>query len=160
MSNPAQYAAHLRKLIDGFVEGMVSANRARLAEVMTETCIYHDHLYGDFNGLDHIVSGLASMIAEHGSTPIWAFDDLISDGITGYATYVSSMTSSVTGQRLIFEGMARFRLKEGRIADYYEMFDNGYVLAQVVADDTHLAKTLRKRVKAMLASYEGTQHVP
>jgi hypothetical protein len=77
-----------------------------------------------------------------------------------YETLVIRGATIITGNGGPPYGPADIIIKEGRIADYYEMFDNGYVLAQVVADDTHLAKTLRKRVKAMLASYEGTQHVP
>ena len=65
--------------------------------------------------------------------------DPVFDGIKGYAWSLSSFTSKIEqfkGQRVVIDGMSRFIVRDGLVAEYRESVNGGVAMTQLgVAPD-------------------------
>src|SRR3546814_10334077 len=64
----------------------------------------------------------------------WHFFDAVCEGDTGYAWSLSRFTSTVpefAGRQVVIDGISRFRLRDGLIAEYHESVNGGIAMAQL-----------------------------
>lgn len=114
----------IASLLRTFCASVERRDGAGFAALFTEDGVYHDVFYGAFKGRPAI----AAMIDDHfyrtASDFRWDMHDPVSDGRTLYARYTFSYRSRLpeaNGARVMFEGVAIMRLRDGLIADYREV---------------------------------------
>ncbi len=149
-------------LLNDFTAAIEGGVGSRLADLFCEDGVYHDGFYGPFQGREAISQMLEQHFHGHAKDFKWRMTDPVSDGDTGYARYVFSYTSTMPeadGKRVVFEGMSRFALENGKIKDYYEIFDSGIGLAQLGFGDARLGKVLGKFADRMRDKHRGAPHL-
>lgn len=140
----ADFAAVLR----AFAGAVVRGDGEALAALFTPDGVYDDGFYGPRAGPD----GIRSMLAEFHAAARdfhWDFLDPVCDGTTGYARYRFAYTSTLpgcAGTPVVFDGMAQFTFRDGRIVRYCEVFDRGVALVQLGFVPERISRTLRRYV--------------
>ena len=92
----------------------------------------------------------------------WQFFEPAQTGELGYARYCFSYLSKEPeslGQLIAFEGMARFRLRDGLIVHYAEVFDRGVAFVQLGYETGRVRKLLDRYVAGMRAGPLTRAHV-
>jgi hypothetical protein len=120
-------------LLDRFTAAVAAADTPGFAALFTPDGRYHDGFFGPHQGRESIAAMLARFHVG-GEDFAWQFLEPLCDGHTAYARYVFSYRSrepESPGRLIVFEGMARFRLQGGLIADYAEVFDRGVAFTQL-----------------------------
>lgn len=151
-----------KTLLNDFIDAIESGVGSRLADLFCDDGVYHDGFYGPFQGREAIADMLGQYFHGHAKDFKWRMKEPVCDGDTGYARYVFSYTSTMAdadGKRVVFEGMSRFALEDGRIKDYYEIFDAGIGLSQLGFDDARLGKALGKFADRMHDKHRGAPHL-
>lgn len=136
-----------RELLDRFSAGVERGDGRAFAALFTEDGVYHDHFYGDFAGRDAIARLIEAHFHKEGEAFHWRFRDGVSDGRTGYASFRYAYTARskhAAGRRVALEGMSRFRLREGLIADYNDAFEGGVMLHQLGTPPEVMARIFAK----------------
>lgn len=149
-------------LLNDFTAAIESGVGTRLAALFCEDGVYHDGFYGPSRGRAAIAEMLEQHFHGNAKDFTWQMMDPVCDGDTGYARYIFSYTSTMpeaAGKRVVFEGMSRFALEDGKIKDYSEVFDTGIGLAQLGFDDAHLGKILGKFADRMRDKHQDTAHL-
>ena len=59
----------------------------------------------------------------------------------------------------MFEGISRFALEDGKIKDYWEIFDSGIGLSQLGFEEARLHKVLGKFAGRMRDKHQGSEHL-
>lgn len=141
-------AAAFATLTRAFAAAVIAGDGAALAALFTPDGAYEDGFYGVKSGPD----GIRAMLGEFHAAArdfAWDFTDPVSDGRTGYARYRFSYVSILpecAGRPVVFEGMAQFTLRDGRIERYREVFDRGVALVQLGFEAERIARVLRRHV--------------
>jgi ketosteroid isomerase-like protein len=124
------FAALLRR----FTMAAEAGDGAGFAACFTPDAIYHDYIYGDHHGRDEIAQMLEGRFHRDAADYRWEMFDPVSDGRIGYAWSLSSFTSKIAdfaGRRVVIDGMSRFALEDGLIADYRESVNGGVAMVQL-----------------------------
>jgi hypothetical protein len=82
----------------------------------------------------------------------WEFQNPVCDGTTGYAGYLFSYRSKEpesAGRTIVFEGIARFTLRDGLIAQYAEAFDRGVAFSQLGYATERIGKLLGRYAREL-----------
>jgi hypothetical protein len=82
-----------------------------------------------------------------GESFYWTFGDAAHTGDVGYASYCFSYLSrgpDSPGALVAFDGIARFRMRDGLIADYGEAFDRGVAFSQLGYAPARIGKLLAR----------------
>src|SRR5262245_1066824 len=119
-------------LLERFAAAVEANDGAGLAALFTEDGAYEDGFFGAYRGPDAI-AGMLAHFHETGSNFRWELFDPLSDPGRGYARYRFSYISAMPGAEgrpVVFEGIAQFVLRDGRIVRYSEVFDRGVALVQ------------------------------
>ena len=69
------------------------------------------------------------------------------DGSMGYAWSLSSFTSTIprfNGQRVVIDGMSRFIVRDGLIAEYRESVNGGVAMSQLGVEPERMAKVFKR----------------
>jgi hypothetical protein len=69
------------------------------------------------------------------------------DGVMGYAWSLSSFTSKIPqfkGQHVVIDGMSRFLMRDGLIAEYRESVNGGVAMAQLGVEPDRMSKVFRR----------------
>ena len=77
----------------------------------------------------------------------WEMFDLVFDGVQGYAWSLSSFTSTIpqfAGKRVVIDGMSRFLVRDGLIAEYRESVNGGVAMAQLGVVPERMAKVFAR----------------
>jgi ketosteroid isomerase-like protein len=134
-------------LIGRMTESICGGDPEAAAACFTEDGVYHDGFYGEFKGR----AAIADMVRKHfygdAKNFAWELSDAISDGRTGYASYLFSYTATMKGadgRRIAFRGMSKVRLADGLIARYEEIFERAPVLAKLGFADERILKSVHK----------------
>jgi hypothetical protein len=140
----------------------VHANDGKaFAALFTEDGVYDDGFYGAHQGRAAI-AGMLQHFHDTGTNYRWDFLDPLSDGRVGYARYRFSYVSKVPGAEgkpVVFEGTSFFRLRDGLIAHYSEVFDRGIALAQQDFAAERIKKVVAKAAARQNASPECREHL-
>ena len=123
------------RLLARFTAAAESGDGARFAALFTEDGVYHDYIYGAHRGRAEIAHMMQNLFhRDAGDDYRWEMFDGVCDGDLGYAWSLSSFTSRVpefAGRRVVIDGMSRFVLRDGLIAEYRESVNGGVAMAQL-----------------------------
>lgn len=139
----AEFAALIARLSDAAEAGDGKA----FASCFTPDAVYHDYIYGDHKGRAEIAHMLEDLFHRDATDYRWRFFDPVCNGDLGYAWSLSSFTSKVPefqGKKVLIDGMSRFRLEGGLIADYAESVNGGIAMVQLGVAPARMEKVLRK----------------
>ncbi len=156
-------------LLDEFTRSAESGDGARFARHVTEDAVYHDYLYGPHRGRDAISHMLTNLFHRDATDYRWEMFDPVFDGRQGYAWSLSSFTSTIPqfhGKRVVIDGMSRFVIRDGLIAEYRESVNGGVAMVQLGVEPERMAKVFsrwagwladRPETRAYLARPKGSR---
>lgn len=150
-------------LLKAFTSAVEAGDGQRLGRLFAEHGVYHDRFYGAFHGRDAIATMLEEHFWRHGKDFIWEMRNPVCNGEVGFVDYLFSYTSTLEearGKRIIFEGMSRFDLEDGKIREYREVFDTGTALVQLNFNAERIRRFLIKAVDRLRDAHRGSQHLP
>ena len=153
-----EFAALLKR----FTDAVEAGDGAALATCFTEDGVYHDYIYGAFQGRSKIAEMLEGYFHRDATDFKWDMLDPVSDGKAGYARYLFSFTSTMPaykGRHVVIEGMARYVLRDGLIADYSEAINGGIAMAQLGVEPERMARTFRRWADEVLSKPENESHL-
>ena len=119
-------------LLDDFTHSAESGDGARFAGHFTADAIYYDYIYGAHRGRADIAHMMQNLFRRDAADYRWEMFDSVFDGEKGYAWSLSSFTSKIpqyAGQRVVIDGMSRFIVRDGLIAEYRESVNGGVAMA-------------------------------
>jgi ketosteroid isomerase-like protein len=148
-------AAAFRALLARFTAAAEAGDGAAFAACFTEDGVYHDYIYGPHTGRASIASMLEDLFhRDAGPDYRWEMSDPVFDGTLGYASSLSSFTSThadYAGRSVLIDGMSRFRLRDGLIAEYRESVNGCVAMAQLGVEPQRMAKVAAKWAQRLLA---------
>jgi hypothetical protein len=134
-------------LLNQFTLSAESGDGARFARHFTEDAVYHDYIYGPHKGRADIAHMMQNLFHRDAAEYRWEMFDPVFDGEQGYAWSLSSFTSKVpqfAGQRVVIDGMSRFVVRDGLIAEYREAVNGGVAMAQLDVEPDRMAKVFKR----------------
>src|SRR5437763_14740523 len=141
------------KLLDNFAAAVVADDGAGLGALFAEDGVYADEFFGAHRGRAAIAAML-QRFHDTGGDYRWDFFDPVYDGTTGYArfrfSYVSRLPEAAA-RPVSFEGISRFRLRDGLIERYDEAFDRGVALVQLGFPAERIRRILEKAAAQIVA---------
>lgn len=129
-----------------FADAVAAHDSHGLAALFTPDGCYDDYFFGPHEGRDAIAAMLDRFYVG-GEGFCWQFLEPACAGDTGYARYCFSYRSrepESAGCLVMFEGMSRFRLRDGLICDYAESVNGGVAMTQLGVNPERMAKVFRK----------------
>jgi hypothetical protein len=134
-------------LLDEFTRSAESGNGAGFAGFFTEDGVYYDYIYGPHKGRAEIAHMMQDLFHRDAADYRWEMFDPVLDGKIGYAWSLSSFTSKIpefAGKRVVIDGMSRFLLRDGLIAEYRESVNGGVAMAQLGVEPDRMAKVFQR----------------
>ena len=134
-------------LLDDFTHSAESGDGARFAGHFTADAIYYDYIYGAHRGRADIAHMMQNLFHRDAADYRWEMFDPVFDGEKGYAWSLSSFTSKIPqfeGQRVVIDGMSRFVVRNGLIAEYRESVNGGVAMAQLGVDPDRMTKVFKR----------------
>ena len=138
-----QFAA----LLDEFTLSAESGDGARFAGHFTEDARYYDYIYGAHKGRAEIAHMMQNLFHRDAADYRWEMFDPVFDGEKGYAWSLSSFTSKIPqfeGKRVVIDGISRFMVRDGMIAEYRESVNGGVAMAQLGVEANRMAKVFKR----------------
>ncbi len=136
------------RLLNDFTLSAESGDGARFAVHFTEDAVYHDYIYGAHKGRAEIAHMMEHLFhRDAGDDYRWEMFDPVCHGDMGYAWSLSSFTSTVpqfAGQFVVIDGMSRFIVRDGLIAEYRESVNGGVAMAQLGVEPERMVKILKR----------------
>lgn len=149
------------QVLDRFSKAVSARDTVGLAALFTPEGVYDDHFFGPHTGRPAIAEML-DRFYDGGEAFAWEFlEPAFSDG-TGYARYCFSYRSRESesrGELIIFEGISRFRLQDGLIAHYTEVFDRGVAFTQLGYAPERIVKLLGRYAKGFRNGEVAQRHL-
>jgi ketosteroid isomerase-like protein len=152
----------LTPMLAKFSAAVESGNGDALADLFTEDGIYDDYFFGPSAPGRAGIRDMLAHFYEGGEGFKWEFFDPVASGPLGYASYRFSYTSKLPeaqGTRVVFEGISRLLLEDGRIKRYSEVFDRSMALAQQDFAPERLKKIAAKYAARLKARPEVALHL-
>ena len=149
-------------LLEKFAAAVAADNGDSLADCFTENGVYDDYFFGPSTPGRAGIKAMLGHFFEGGKNFRWEFRDPVATPTRGYASYCFSYDSTLPdakGARVVFEGISRFELKNGRITHYSEVFDRGMALAQLDFAPERIKKIALKYARAMKVRPEAATHL-
>jgi hypothetical protein len=131
------------KLLSEFTLSAEAGDGARFAAHFTEDATYHDYIYGPHTGRADIAHMMQNLFHRDATDYRWEMFDPVFDGRMGYAWSLSSFTSTIaqfSGKRVVIDGMSRFIVRDGLIAEYRESVNGGVAMQQLGVAPERMAK--------------------
>lgn len=139
-----------------------SGDAEGFAACFTENATYHDYVYGPFTGR----AAIAHMLKDHFHAQArdydWRFFDPAVSGATGYARSLSHFVSTVPefdGRPVTIDGISRFALKNGLIAEYWESVNAGVAHVQLGVAPARSAKVFARWAKELAERPETAAYI-
>ena len=135
------------RLLNAFTLSAESGDGARFADHFTDDAIYYDYIYGPHQGRAAIADMMQNLFHRDAADYRWEMFDSVFDGVMGYAWSLSSFTSKIPqfkGQHVVIDGMSRFLVRGGLIAEYRESVNGGVAMAQLGVDPDRMSKVFRR----------------
>jgi hypothetical protein len=148
-------------LLEEFTAAGVANDGARFAALFTETATYDDNFFGLHRGRAEIAAML-QRFHDTGENYCWEFQEPVTDGTLGYAWFRFSFASKMPGcegKPVLIVGISCFRLENGLIAEYREVFDTGIALAQLGFPGDRIKRMLDKEAAAQNGSAAAREHL-
>jgi len=135
------------RLLSDFTQSAESGDGPRFANHFTEDAVYYDYIYGPHKGRADIAHMMQDLFHRDATDYRWEMFDPVFDGRQGYAWSLSSFTSTIPrfkGKRVVIDGMSRFILRDGLIAEYRESVNGGVAMAQLGVEPARMAKVFQR----------------
>jgi len=135
------------RLLNDFTLSAESGDGPRFASHFTEDAIYYDYIYGAHKGRADIAHMMQNLFHRDAADYRWEMFDPVFDGEKGYAWSLSSFTSKTPqfqGQPVVIDGMSRFLLRDGLIAEYRESVNGGVAMVQLGVEPDRMTKIFRR----------------
>lgn len=135
------------KLLARFSDAATRGDGPALAGCFTEDGVYHDYIYGPHTGRASIADMLVNLFHRDAANYDWRMFDPVVNGNIGYAWSLSKFTSTIPqfkGKEVVIDGMSRFVLKDGLIAEYRESVNGGVAMVQLGVEPERMAKVMRR----------------
>lgn len=155
--SPNEFSDVLHRMGDAATRGDGGA----LAALFTKDGVYNDYIYGPHKGRDKIADMLENLFHRDATDYHWEFRDPVVNGDLGYARSLSRFVSTIPefkGNRVVIDGISRFVLKDGLIAEYFESVNGGVAMSQLGVQPERMAKVMRRWANRFLAEPETTQY--
>ena len=144
--NPAEFAA----LVQRFSAAATAGDGTALAACFTPDGVYYDYIYGPHAGRESIADMLENLFHRDAAEYDWTFYEPVTDGRIGYAHSLSTFISKIpdyAGRTVVIDGISRFVLKDGLIAEYHESVNGGVAQAQLGIAPERMAKVMARWAK-------------
>lgn len=143
------------RLLERFTRAAEAGDGTAFAACFTPDATYHDYIYGPHTGRADIARMLVELfLRDAGSDYRWEMTDAACSGDLGYASSLSSFTSTLpefAGRRVLIDGISRFRLRDGLIAEYHESVNGCVAMAQLGVAPERMAKVAGRWAGRLLA---------
>ena len=134
-------------LLNDFTLSAESGDGARFAGHFTEQASYYDYIYGAHEGRADIAHMMQNLFHRDAADYRWEMFDPVFDGERGYAWSLSSFTSKIQrfeGRRVVIDGISRFIVRDGLIAEYRESVNGGVAMAQLGVEPDRMTKVFER----------------
>ncbi|HUB84533.1 MAG TPA: nuclear transport factor 2 family protein [Rhizomicrobium sp.] len=141
-------------LIARFSAAANAGDGKAFAACFTDDGVYHDYIYGPHRGRAAIADMLDNLFHRDAEDYDWTFFDPVVNGDIGYARSLSRFVSTIPefkGKRVVIDGISRFVLKDGLIAEYHESVNGGVAQAQLGVQPERMAKVMKRWSDRFLA---------
>ena len=135
------------QLLSDFTRSAESGNGMRFANHFTEDAIYHDYIYGPHKGHAAIAHMMQDLFHRDAADYRWEMFHPVFDGEMGYAWSLSSFTSKIPqfqGKPVVIDGISRFIVRDGLIAEYRESVNGGVAMAQLGVEPERMTKVFKR----------------
>lgn len=151
------------EILPAFTDAVERGDGTALGALFTDDGVYHDTFYGTFAGRPAIAAMLENRFWGDAEAFLWDMFEPVYDPATrtGYARWVFSYTATLdgsAGQRVAFDGMSRFRLRDGLIAHYREVFSAGLAFVQLGMAPERSEMILKRMVESHRNDPEWARH--
>ena len=136
-----------RALLDRLTAAAEAGDGAAFAACFTPDGVYRDYVYGDHRGRDEIAHMITDLFHRDASEYRWEMFDAVCAGDLGYAWSLSTFLSTVpefAGRRVVIDGMSRFIIRDGLIAEYRESVNGGVAMAQLGVEPDRKTKVFKR----------------
>lgn len=140
-------SAEFIRLLDRFADAASRGDGKAFAACFTEDGVYHDYIYGPHTGREAIADMLVNLFHRDATAYDWRMFDPVVNGDIGYAWSLSKFTSTIPqfkGKDAVIDGMSRFVLKDGLIAEYRESVNGGVAMVQLGVEAPRIEKVLKR----------------
>jgi ketosteroid isomerase-like protein len=127
------------------------------AACFTEDGVYQDYIYGPHRGRAAIADMLENLFHRDAAEYDWTFFDPVCDGDLGYARSLSRFVSTIPefkGREVVIDGISRFVLQDGLIAEYHESVNGGVAQSQLGVAPERMARVMAKWARRFRAGPE------
>jgi ketosteroid isomerase-like protein len=134
-------------LLNDFTSSAESGDGARFAGHFTEDAAYYDYIYGAHKGRADIAHMMQELFHRDAANYRWEMFDPVFDGTMGYAWSLSSFISKIgqfEGRHVVIDGMSRFIVRDGLIAEYRESVNGGVAMAQLGVEPDRMTKVFKR----------------
>ena len=150
------------RLLHDYTLSAESGDGARFAGHFAEDAVYYDYIYGPHKGRADIAHMMQDLFHRDAADYRWEMFDPVFDGTQGYAWSLSSFTSKIEqfrGQRVVIDGISRFILRGGLIAEYRESVNGGVAMAQLGVAPDRMTKVFKRWSGWLEARPETTDYL-
>jgi len=137
-------------LLTRFSAAATAGDGAALAACFTEDGTYFDYIYGPHQGRAAIADMLENLFHRDAAEYDWTFFDPVCAGDLAYARSLSRFVSTVEafkGREVVIDGISRFVLRDGLIAEYHESVNGGVAQSQLGVPPERMAKVMARWAK-------------
>jgi ketosteroid isomerase-like protein len=150
------------QMLRTFCDAVEHHNGKVFAELFTEDGVYHDVFYGAFKGRADIAEMIDEVFCRTATDFRWDMHSPVTDGKTLYAHYTFSYRSTLPeakGARVMFEGVAMMKLRDGKILEYHEVANTAPAFVDMNFAPERIAKIFAKQGAALKARPEMRRHL-
>ncbi len=150
------------ELLRAFCDAAEARNGKAFADLFTDDGVYHDVFYGAFEGRAKIAEMIDEVFGRTATDFRWDMHDPLSDGETLYARYTfsyRSLLAEANGVRVMFEGVAIMKLRNGKIASYHEVANTAPAFVDMNFAPERIARIFAKQGAALKARPEMKRHL-
>ena len=151
MASQSEFVA----LLGFFARAATAGDGKALAACFTEDGVYYDYIYGPHAGRAAIADMLENLFHRDASEYDWRFFDPVCNGDIAYAHSLSRFISTIPdfkGREVTIDGISRFVLRGGLIAEYHESVNGGVAMSQLGVAPERMAKVMRRWADRLLES--------
>ena len=141
-------------LLARFSAAATAGDGAAFAACFTEDGVYHDYIYGPHQGRASIADMLVNLFHRDAREYDWQFFDPVCDGRIAYARSLSRFVSTIAAfkdKEVVIDGISRFVLKDGLIAEYHESVNGGIAQAQLGVPAERMVRVMDRWAKRFRA---------
>jgi ketosteroid isomerase-like protein len=134
-------------LVTRFSAAATAGDGKALAACFTPDGIYFDYIYGPHSGRDSIADMLENLFHRDAAEYDWTFYEPVVNGDIGYAHSLSTFISTLPAfkdKEVVIDGISRFVLKDGLIAEYHESVNGGVAQSQLGVPPERMAKVMAR----------------